>query len=130
MATLSGMRTTLQAGISATALTLAFSGSAVAAADSPLIAAIKNQDVNAARVLLKQPARALKPEADGTTPLHYAVESGDLELVQLLLKAGAKPVANRYGTTPLEMAAEAGNAPIIDALLQAGADAKGATPEG
>ena len=112
MATLGRMRTTLQAGISATALALAFSGSA-AAADSPLIAAIKNQDLNAARVLLKQPARALQVEADGTTPLHYAVESGDLQFVQLLLKAGAKPVANRYGTTPLELAAEAGNAPII-----------------
>jgi ankyrin repeat protein len=127
--TMSRTRRSLQAGISAAALTLAFSGSAVAA-DTPLIAAIKNQDHNAARALLKQPARASEPEADGTTPLHYAAQAGDLQLVQMLLKAGAKPVANRYGTTPLELAAERGDAPIIDALLQAGADPKGANKEG
>jgi ankyrin repeat protein len=127
--TMSRMCRTLQAGISAAALTLAFSGSAVAA-DSPLIAAIKNQDHNAARALLKQPARASQAEPDGTTPLHYAAEAGDLQLVQMLLKAGAKPVANRYGTTPLELAAERGDAPVIDALLQGGADAKGANREG
>ncbi len=123
------MTRTLQAGITAAALTLAFSGSA-AAADSPLIAAIKNQDHDAARALLKQPARASQVEIDGTTPLHYAAEAGDLQLVQMLLKAGAKPVANRYGTTPLELAAERGDAAVIDALLQAGADAKGANREG
>src|SRR6478609_1074645 len=91
MATLS-LRRTFQAGISAAALTLAFSGSAAAADSSPLIAAIKNQDHDAARALLKQPARASQVETDGTTPLHYAAEAGDLQLVQMLLKAGAKPV--------------------------------------
>ena len=55
---------------------------------------------------------------DGTTPLHWAVDVGDLELVQALLRAGATNAANRYGTTPLELAAENGNARIIDALLQ------------
>jgi len=129
MATLS-LRRTFQAGISAAALTLAFTGSAAAADSSPLIAAIKNQDHDAARALLKQPARASQVETDGTTPLHYAAEAGDLQLVQMLLKAGAKPVANRYGITPLELAAERGDAPVIDALLQAGADAKGANKEG
>src|SRR5262245_3782394 len=76
-----------------------------AAGDTPLIDAIKNQDRQAVRSLLKQKALATQPSADGTTPLHWAVRVDDLELVRALLQAGAKDVANRYGTTPLELAA-------------------------
>jgi len=99
-------------------------------AETPLIAAIKNQDHQAARSLLKQKALVAQTEPDGTTALHWAVRVDDLELVQALLRAGATNAANRYGTTPLELAAENGNPSIIAALLQAGADAKAATAEG
>lgn len=41
----------------------------------------------------------------GCTPLHYAALNDDLDLVSLLLKAGADPLrANDYGRTPLEYA--------------------------
>jgi len=101
-----------------------------ASADTALIEAIKKQDRRAALALIRQRAPVLQTAPDGTTALHWAVDVGDLDLVQALLRAGATNAANRYGTTPLELAAENGNARIIDALLQGGADAKGATPEG
>lgn len=46
---------------------------------------------------------------DGRTPLHFAVENGDLKMVQLLLEAGAscdQPMADV--ATPLHFAAQRG----------------------
>ena len=80
-------------------------------------------------VLLKPDAT--KTDADGTTPLHWAVRAGDLATVKRLLQDGANAKAtNRYGVTPLALAAENGDAAVIDALLAAGADARGSLSSG
>jgi uncharacterized protein len=64
-----------------------------------------------------------KVDADGTTPLHWAVHRGDLDAVQALLTAGADVnAANRYGMRPAYLAAENGDAPMLRALLAARAD--------
>jgi uncharacterized protein len=64
------------------------------------------------------------PDADGTTPLAWAVYNDDLQKAQLLLRAGANAnAANRYGVTPLSLAATNRNAAMAEALLKAGADA-------
>ena len=122
----------MRAAVTITALACVLAGGARAsAAESPLVTAIRNQDAQAVRSLLKQQrALARQAEPDGTTPLHWAVRVNDLALVRALLQAGATHAANRYGTTPLELAAEMGNPRVIEALLEAGADAKGATVEG
>ena len=99
-------------------------------AESALVSAIKKQDRRAALALIRQRTLVKQAEPDGTTPLHWAVEVGDVELVTALLRAGATNAANRYGSTPLELAAENGNPKVVDALLQGGADAKAASPEG
>ena len=70
-------------------------------------------------------------DADGTTPLHWAVRAGDLATVQRLLREGASAtVANRYGVTPLSLAAENGDPTAIDALLAAGASATSEVSDG
>src|SRR6185295_16711286 len=72
-----------------------------------------------------------RAQADGTTPLHWAVYRGDQELVQRLLKKGAKAnVANRYGASPLHEAVRVSNPNLVGLLLEAGADANGANEDG
>lgn len=70
-------------------------------------------------------------DADGTTPLHWAVYRNDLPEVERLLKARANPSArNDYGATPLSEAAVTGNVAVIERLLKAGADVESANADG
>ncbi len=101
------------------------------AAESPLIDAVKKQDVEAIRTLLKQKADVNATEADGFTALHWAAQRNDLQLVDLLLGAGANAKAStRYNITPLYLAAVNGNAAMLERLLKAGADPNGTSQEG
>jgi ankyrin repeat protein len=69
--------------------------------------------------------------ADGSTPLQWAVYEGNVAEVKRLLRAGAKvTLANKYGATPMGLAAEVGNADLIGPLLEAGADPNSPNPEG
>jgi uncharacterized protein len=71
------------------------------------------------------------PDADGTTPLAWAVYNDDLPAVQRLLRSGADPnIANRYGVTPLSLAATNRDAAIAEALLKAGANPNAQLPSG
>jgi ankyrin repeat protein len=71
------------------------------------------------------------PEADGTTPLHWAVRADDLAKVNKLLSAGADvKAANRYGVTPLFLACQNANPAMIELLLKAGADPTSVSTEG
>ena len=103
----------------------------ISAAGSPLIEAVKKQDVQAIRTLLTQKVDINAAEADGFTALHWAAQRNDLPLVDLLIGAGANAKAStRYDITPLYLAAVNGNAPMIDRLLKAGADPNGTSQEG
>ena len=88
-----------------------------------------------------QPAKAAAPSrpaddvnrrnADGSTPLQWAVYNGDVAEVKRLLRAGATvTIANNYGVTPMSLAAEVGNAEMLKVLIEAGADADSPNPEG
>jgi uncharacterized protein len=103
-----------------------------AAPELPLIDAVKSGNREAVRALLKQPAAAFKAvEGDGTTALHWAVRADDLDMVRLLLTAGADvTAATREGVTPLSLAAVNGSARMTDVLLEAGANANAVMPEG
>jgi ankyrin repeat protein len=71
------------------------------------------------------------PDADGTTPLAWAVYNDDFQTAQRLLRAGGDPnLANRYGVTPLSLAATNRNAPMAEALLKAGANPNAKLPSG
>ena len=69
--------------------------------------------------------------ADGSTPLQWAVYEGDVAEVTRLLEAGADvSLANNYGVTPMGLAAEVAHTEILKLLLKAGADAESPNPEG
>ncbi len=112
----------LSTQFSMTAL-LSVAAYAATAGNTVLVDAVKNQDADAVRTLLKQHVDVNAPEADGTTALHWAAHWGDLETVDALLKEGANISAlNRYGATPISEAVRIGSEELINKLLQAGAD--------
>src|SRR5260221_4040427 len=81
-------------------------------------------DRTALRALLQQKTDVNAPQVDGATALHWAIYRDDLEMADLLIRAGANIKAvNREGVTPLAMASLYGNAGMIARLLKAGADA-------
>jgi len=102
------------------------------AADTRLADAAQRGDRAAVKALLQQHADANAPAGDGSTALHWAALQDDVELAELLLKAGANPnAATRNGAlTPLFMACRNGSAPLISALLAAGASANSVNAAG
>ena len=103
-----------------------------AAADTRLSEAAMQGNSDVVRSLLKQKVDVDAAQGDGTTALHWAAFRDDLEMVKLLLSAGANVKAGtREGAiTPLFMACTNGNAGIIGAMLKAGADANAVNANG
>ena len=63
------------------------------------------------RALLQKTPDVNARQADGTTALHWAVHRDSVEIVDLLIRAGAQvSAANRYGVTPLSLACTNGSA--------------------
>lgn len=65
------------------------------------------------------------------TPLHHAANAGQVELIELLVKAGA-PVEARAlsGGTPLMRAIESSRPSCVDALIKAGANVNAENKKG
>ncbi len=69
--------------------------------------------------------------AQKVTALHGAVARRDVEIVKMLLKAGADPNARQEsGFVPLHVAASNGNAALVELLLKHGARADAKTDDG
>jgi ankyrin repeat protein len=106
-------------------------GTGRAAADSPLVEAARDGDLQAVRALLVKRANVNEPSRDGSTPLLWAAYHGNLDMAKALIAAGANVnTANRYGITPLLQASRTGDTPMIQALLTAGANVSLAHPDG
>ncbi len=102
-----------------------------AGADEGLVDAVKKGDRVAVRALLAERVDVNAAEVDGTTPLHWAAHGNDVEIAELLIRAGANAeAANRYDVRPLSLACVNGNAAMVEMLLQAGADPNTVLAEG
>lgn len=106
-------------------------GLAAAGADLRLVDAVQERDATTARALLRQHVDVNTPQPDGTTALHWATHWDDLDLVDLLLRAGANPNArNDLGVPPLSLACMNGSATVAARLLDGGANPDGALRTG
>jgi ankyrin repeat protein len=102
-----------------------------AGTDARLADAVQARDATAARALLQQHVDVNAPQPDGATALHWAAHWDDLDVVDLLVRAGANPNAmNDLGVPPLLLAATNGSAPVVARLLEAGANPDGALRTG
>ena len=102
-------------GLRVTALAALLAMTTFAYAATPrLVQALRSGDRTAALDLSRQHDEAIAVEGDGTTALHWAAHWANLDALDLLLKAGANPMAaNRLGATPMFIAAEAGSAGAV-----------------
>jgi ankyrin repeat protein len=109
---------------------LAAASIGAAAAELPLIEAVKKADTTAVRAQLKRRADVNVAEPDGPQP-YWAARRNDLDTAALLIRAGANvKAANRFGVTPLALASTTGSAAMIELLLKAGADPNSTSAEG
>src|SRR4051812_14971462 len=88
--------------------------------DVRLIEGVKDKNKEAVSSLLKERADVNTSQQDGTTPLHWAAHWNDMQMADLLIRAGAKvDAANVYGVTPLSLACTNRSAGMVGNLLKA-----------
>lgn len=98
-------------------------------AELALFDAVRDKDKNAIRDALRNGAGINATVADeyhyqySYTPLHFAFQTRDRELIKFLLEKGADIAARTHrGETVMSMAVQAGDADLVDFLLANGAD--------
>lgn len=102
-------------------------------ANRNLHAAIVSGDIARVQASLAAGADPNRPYADFSTPLAWAVDKQEPQLVEILLAAGARPQTSEQSFSPLILACLRGNDTIVRQLLAAGAtvnqrNAEGITP--
>lgn len=114
------------------ALGLVAALAAAPAPDAPVADAAERGDVEAVKELVRKGADVNLAQGDGMTALHWAAARNQPELVQVLVKAGAKlESTTRIGAfTPLHVAAREGSVAATQALLVAGAKVDAASTVG
>ena len=94
--------------------------------------AARNGKVEKVRELLDRGGVDIEHE-DGvqSTPLSWAAVNGHLEIITMLLQAGAeKNTTNKYGNTPLMLASWNRHVDVCRLLIDAGADTEATNAEG
>lgn len=96
---------------------------------TPLLCAVMNQSIEAARILLAAGADPNVSNAEGFSPLRYCAQEGDLEMARLLLLCGATETIDEWGgpgaLTALSFAARGLHVEMVKLLLEYGADPQG-----
>lgn len=114
-------RKSLLVAFAAVSMTVVLFG---ASADFRLVDAAQQGDIQAVLSLVAEEVDLNVAQGDGMTALHWAVYRNDLEMSELLVKAGAdiRVVTRAEALTPLFLSAGTGNAKLIQLLVDNGAD--------
>lgn len=107
-------------------------GAGYAAKLSPVLDAAKAGDVEALKAELRSGGDVNAAQGDGFTSLHWAAKTGNREVADVLIAAGAdlRATTRLGGHMPLHVAAAAGKVGVLEALLAAGAPADALTLTG
>ena len=107
-------------------------GAGYAALLSPVLDAAKRGDLETLKAELRSGADVNAAQGDGFTALHWAAKTGNREVAEILIAAGAdiRATTRLGGHMPLHVAAAAGQAGIAEALLEAGAPGDAMTSTG
>ena len=100
-----------------------------------IISASRDNDLLALEQLLQRPQNPNEADNDGKTPLFHAAEQGHVQLMEVLLEAGAKTDEHDFARrqTPMFPAAQNGHLDVVRFLAKNGAvkdqaDNHGRTP--
>ncbi|XP_011305864.1 myotrophin [Fopius arisanus] len=98
---------------------------------SGLVWGIKNGDLDQVRDIVENKNIDVNQMIDGRTPLHYAADYGQNDVVRYLLDKGADANAtDKHGITTLLAAIWEGHTNCVKLLLEKGANPYGLTPDG
>ena len=93
---------------------------------TPILAAVQNEHINAARILLAAGADPNVSDDEGDSPLRICAQKGNLEMARLLLHCGANKTIHEgggpTGMNALGFAATSLNIDMVRLLLAHGAD--------
>lgn len=101
-----------------------FAGSCDSGTDNRMFEAIEEGDVPKLRELVSQNANADVIDSEGKTPLMRAIESGNFELVRVLISNEVDPnyaPEESGGETPISLAVKVGTPAMVQGLLVYGA---------
>lgn len=100
--------------------------------EAPVADAAMRGELDRVRELLRTGADVNAAQGDGMTALHWAAESGDEELSEILIFGGAHLEAmTRLGKfTPLLVASRSGHSGVVGSLIDAGASVDARTTTG
>ena len=92
--------------------------------DTSLVRAIKISDADRVRTLMYANVDVNEKNYAGITPLTFAAEKGNMEIIKMLVEDGNALVndVSSYGVTPLIAAAAAGNDEVVAYLVGQGAN--------
>lgn len=80
--------------------------------------AIQHNCTDRVRILIRRKSNIDQMNANGDTPLLCAIKNNNIQMVELLLSAGANPNLANYNVKPLSYAAQQGYTVIVTLLLK------------